>query len=100
MADAVSIPGLTPAVAAGYTAKGGARTIAYDADVNGTNESTAMTDDPAAGGAADPTTITVGGVQAGIPTLNEVGLILLAVLLALGGAVVLRRRRTSPQPLS
>ncbi len=33
-------------------------TIAYDGDGNGTNESTASTDDPSVGGTADPTTFT------------------------------------------
>jgi uncharacterized repeat protein (TIGR01451 family) len=34
-------------------------TIAYDADVNGTNEATAMTDDPGTAGASDPTSFLV-----------------------------------------
>ncbi|MEO8460980.1 MAG: M36 family metallopeptidase, partial [Dokdonella sp.] len=34
-------------------------TISYDADGNGTNESTAVTDDPGVGGATDPTVFTV-----------------------------------------
>src|SRR6185312_11185864 len=43
-------------------------TISFDADGNGTNESTAQTDDPAVGGAANPTSITVPGTVQ-IPTL-------------------------------
>jgi uncharacterized repeat protein (TIGR01451 family) len=35
-------------------------TIHFDADNNGTNESTALTDDPSVGGATDPTRFTVG----------------------------------------
>jgi len=71
-------------------------TVSYDANGDGTNESTAMTDDPAVGGGADPTTFVVGGQSVvEIPTLNEVGLALLALLLALGGAVLLRRRTRS-----
>jgi uncharacterized repeat protein (TIGR01451 family) len=70
-------------------------TIAYDADGNGTNEATASTDDPAVGGAADPTTFQVQAAPAppAVPTLDEAGLLLLALLLAMGGAVTLRRRR-------
>ncbi|MES2934432.1 MAG: IPTL-CTERM sorting domain-containing protein [Pseudomonadota bacterium] len=34
-------------------------TVSYDADGNGSNESTAMTDDPAVGGATDPTAFVV-----------------------------------------
>ncbi len=70
-------------------------TFNYDADGNGTNESSGVTDSPAAGGAADPTTFQVqgGAVVPPIPTLSEVGLMMLALLLALGGAVMLRRRR-------
>jgi uncharacterized repeat protein (TIGR01451 family) len=69
--------------------------ISYDADGDGTNEASGMTDSPAAAGAADPTTFQVqgGSVPPPIPTLDEVGLMLLALLLAMGGAVVLRRRR-------
>ena len=70
-------------------------TFNYDADGNGTNEASGVTDNPAAGGAADPTTFQVqgGNVPPPIPTLDEVGLMLLALLLAMGGAVMLRRRR-------
>ncbi|MDC8011441.1 beta strand repeat-containing protein [Tahibacter soli] len=35
--------------------------ISYDGDGNGTNDATRTTDDPAVGGAADPTQFTVGG---------------------------------------
>ena len=34
-------------------------TVAFDADVNGTNEASAMTDDPGLGGASDPTSFVV-----------------------------------------
>lgn len=37
-------------------------TVAFDADANGSNESNKLTDDPAVGGAADPTSFVVGGV--------------------------------------
>jgi uncharacterized repeat protein (TIGR01451 family) len=67
--------------------------FAFDADVNGTNEASGVTDDPAVGGAADPTSFVVGQQAiAEVPTLDAIGLTLLALLLA-GGAVALLRRR-------
>ena len=70
-------------------------TIAYDADGNGTNEASAMTDDPGAAGPGNPTVFVVvaGGATVDIPTLDEVGLAALVALLALGGTALLRRRR-------
>ena len=68
-------------------------TIAYDGDGNGTNESTAQTDDPGVAGAANPTEIVVGRPGApAIPTLSELGLLLLAMALA-GLALALLKRR-------
>ncbi len=72
-------------------------TISYDADGNGTNESTAKTDDPGTAGAANPTTIVVGGgtpVPA-VPTLSALGLALLALLLGGLAFAILRRRGRS-----
>jgi uncharacterized repeat protein (TIGR01451 family) len=69
--------------------------FSYDADGNGTNEMNGVSDDPGAGGAADPTAITVVGAPpaAPIPTLDGIGLALLILLMASVGAVALRRRR-------
>jgi uncharacterized repeat protein (TIGR01451 family) len=68
-------------------------TISYDSDGNGTNDATAQTDDPAAGGAANPTSIQVpGGPAAQIPALSTLGLLLLAMALAALALAVLRRR--------
>jgi uncharacterized repeat protein (TIGR01451 family) len=68
-------------------------TISYDADGNGTNEATAVTDDPAAAGAGNPTAFQVVAQSiAQVPTLDTLGLALLALLLALGGSLLLRRR--------
>lgn len=70
-------------------------TAAYDADGNGTNEASAPTDNPATGAAGDPTVFTVNRDAAGIvsvPTLDVVGLGILSLLVALGGAFVLGRR--------
>jgi uncharacterized repeat protein (TIGR01451 family) len=71
-------------------------TIAYDADGNGTNEARATTDNPAVGGPTDPTNFQVqpGVAVPTVPTLDGAGLLLLALLLAMGGAVMLRRRRS------
>jgi uncharacterized repeat protein (TIGR01451 family) len=71
-------------------------TIAFDADGNGTNEASAVTDNPSTGAGGDATPIVVtGGPQppTEIPTLDTVGLALLALLLAMGGALRLRRRQ-------
>ncbi len=67
-------------------------TISFDADGDGTNESTAQTDDPTVGGAANPTSITVPGTVQ-IPTLSTFGLALLGLLLAGVAFAVLRRRK-------
>jgi uncharacterized repeat protein (TIGR01451 family) len=69
-------------------------TINYDADGNGTNESTRQTDSPAAPGSADATTFTVITAPAEfapIPTLDELALLALAALLAAVAAFVLKR---------
>jgi hypothetical protein len=69
-------------------------TINFDTDGNGTNESTGTTDDPGVAGAANPTGITVGGSVVAIPTLSELGLAALCLLLA-GAAMLRLRRRTA-----
>ncbi|HJU40592.1 MAG TPA: IPTL-CTERM sorting domain-containing protein, partial [Tahibacter sp.] len=62
-------------------------TVSFDSDGNGTNDGTAVTDDPAAGGGADATTFSVAGggpvIIVPVPTLNAWALLLLA--LGLGG---------------
>ena len=68
-------------------------TFAFDADGNGTNESSGVSDDPGAPGSANPTSVVVAAAVIDIPTLDNLGLLLLAMLLALGGARVMRRRR-------
>ncbi|HSS52709.1 MAG TPA: IPTL-CTERM sorting domain-containing protein [Thermoanaerobaculia bacterium] len=67
-------------------------TIFFDADGNGTNESSVLTDDPAVGGANDPTSFPVAAI-AQVPTLSTVGLALLALLLVGGALLALRRRQ-------
>jgi uncharacterized repeat protein (TIGR01451 family) len=67
-------------------------TIHYDADGNGTNESTRSTDAPAQPGSSDPTTFTVAAAQlAAIPTLDELALLALAAMLALLAVMVMKR---------
>ncbi|HEX2643279.1 MAG TPA: IPTL-CTERM sorting domain-containing protein, partial [Thermoanaerobaculia bacterium] len=68
-------------------------TVNFDADGNGTNESTIQTDNPGLPGASDPTTFRAVSA-AEIPTLGELGLALMAALLA-GGALLRLRRRTA-----
>jgi uncharacterized repeat protein (TIGR01451 family) len=67
-------------------------TIFFDADGNGTNESSILTDDPSVGGASDPTTFRVAGI-AQVPTLSPLSLAILALLLASGALLALARRR-------
>ncbi|HEV7508576.1 MAG TPA: IPTL-CTERM sorting domain-containing protein [Thermoanaerobaculia bacterium] len=69
-------------------------TISFDADGNGSNESTAQTDDPGVAGAANSTNITVPGTVE-VPTLSELGLLALGLCLLLAGWSVLRRRKTT-----
>ncbi|HEV8238306.1 MAG TPA: hypothetical protein VGS57_02945 [Thermoanaerobaculia bacterium] len=71
-------------------------TIAYDADGNGTNEATAVTDDPSTQPSDDPTSFQVAGGPApvpAIPALDWRGLLALAALCAAIGAWRLRARR-------
>jgi uncharacterized repeat protein (TIGR01451 family) len=71
-------------------------TISYDSDGNSTNDATAQTDDPAAAGAANPTTITVAGGPAPpqVPTLSPFGLLLLAMALGALALFILKRRQS------
>jgi uncharacterized repeat protein (TIGR01451 family) len=68
--------------------------VSYDADLNGTNETTVPTDDPAVGGTSDPTVFTVVPATATeVPTLSEWGLLALASGLLLAAWMTLRRRQ-------
>ena len=68
-------------------------TFFFDADGNGTNESSGLTDDPALPGAADPCCFKVL-LPPQIPTLAPAALALLALLLTAAALRSLRRRRT------
>ncbi len=63
----------------------------YDADGDGMQEATALTDDPGATSPDDATVFAVGKAP-GIPAASPAGLAFFAVLLALSGAVLVRRR--------
>jgi uncharacterized repeat protein (TIGR01451 family) len=71
--------------------------VSYDADLNGTNETTIQTDNPAVGGASDPTTFVVAGgvIPPAVPTLSEWGLLLLGLGLLFAAWSVLRRRQSA-----
>jgi uncharacterized repeat protein (TIGR01451 family) len=62
-------------------------TVLFDADDNGTNESSTVTDDPATAGSNDATAFAVTAV---VPSLSTYGLFLLAGLLALAGVKLIR----------
>jgi|CXWL01.1.fsa_nt_gi uncharacterized repeat protein (TIGR01451 family) len=69
-------------------------TTSTDQDGNGTNETAGVTDDPAGPGAADPTEISIGDINVlEIPTLSQVGLAVLGLVLAGFALVALGRRR-------
>ena len=87
--------GISASAAPGTTISNQA-TFLYDANGDGLNEAAGVTDAPG-GTANDPTNFVVGGGEEPqeIPTLDTIGLALLAVILALGGMAMLRRRRNA-----
>jgi len=71
-------------------------TVSFDSDLDGTNDTTVMTDDPAVGGASDPTVFVVQAATAAeIPTLSGLGFLAFGLGLFFAAWVVLRRRRTA-----
>jgi uncharacterized repeat protein (TIGR01451 family) len=68
-------------------------TTSFDADGNGTNDSSGTTDDPAAGGSANPTSFSVAAPAsvAAIPALDPRALFALCVLLAMVAVAALKR---------
>lgn len=70
-------------------------TFIYDANADGTNETSGVTDDPGAGGTNDPTSIVIqAAAVVAIPTLSEWGAILLLLSLLSAAMFFLRRQRT------
>jgi uncharacterized repeat protein (TIGR01451 family) len=65
-------------------------TIFFDADGNGTNESSGVTDDPNLPGGFDETVLIVGDLLE-VPALSQVGLLLMGLLLAGAAWLVMRR---------
>jgi uncharacterized repeat protein (TIGR01451 family) len=67
-------------------------TCSYDSNADGTNDASCTTDAPG-GTVGDPTVFTAGGVSVvEIPTLSEVGLAILALVLSAAAVVALRRK--------
>lgn len=68
-------------------------TISYDADGNGTNESTNQTDDPSQAGSGNATGFAVAApaTTGDIPALDPLGLAMLAALLGAVALVMMRR---------
>jgi uncharacterized repeat protein (TIGR01451 family) len=71
--------------------------LSWDGDGDGVSEATGVSDDPGVGGAADPTELVVGQPPpiVTVPTLNELGLVLLAGVLGLLAVGRLTRRAAS-----
>jgi uncharacterized repeat protein (TIGR01451 family) len=81
--------------AAGHTVSNQG-TIAYDSDGNGTNDATALTNDPGVPGSANPTNFTVAPATGqDIPTLSSLGLLLLVSSLAGLALARLKRRKSA-----
>jgi uncharacterized repeat protein (TIGR01451 family) len=88
----ITIQALIEAVPPGTTISNQG-TIHYDANGDGTNESSAVTDDSAQTGGANPTIFVVGApaVASDVPALDGFGLAALSLLLAAVAVLVLRR---------
>jgi uncharacterized repeat protein (TIGR01451 family) len=82
---------INPAVVSGTTILNQG-TISFDGDGNGTNESTAVTDNPGTGAQGDATGIVVLGAVTSIPTLGGWMKLLLLAALMMFAAAALRRR--------
>ncbi len=69
-------------------------TIFYDPEGDGTNTSSRQTDDPAAGGASNPTIFALA-VAIEVPTLSEYALLALMLAMAFAAFAMLRRQSAS-----
>jgi uncharacterized repeat protein (TIGR01451 family) len=65
--------------------------FSFDADGDGINESAGVTDDPATPAVDDPTAVVVTQSVVEIPTLSELGFLVLCLLLGGAGFLILRR---------
>ncbi len=91
----ITITARIPATTAEATVISNQGTFAFDADANGSNESSGVTDNPATPAGGDATTFAVGGgVGSGVavPTLSPALLAFLALLLATIGMRASARR--------
>ena len=71
-------------------------TVSYDSNGDGTNDTTASTDNPATQPVGDPTSVTVLAPPAPtVPTLSDFGLATLTLALAAAALFLVRRRRTA-----
>ncbi len=68
-------------------------TVNFDADGNGSNESSVLTDDPKLPGASDATSFLVSSLPVPAPSLGVVQMLALILACALAGGAYLRRRR-------
>lgn len=66
--------------------------VRYDSDNDGSNDTTAPSDDPTSTASGDATLFVVGAIVLEIPTLGEWGLNLLTLGLLVSAAAILRRR--------
>lgn len=73
--------------------------VNYDADGNGSNEASTLTDHPALPGTQDATAFAAFGAAQPIPALNTMGWLMLTGLLLIAAWLVRARRRVYP-PLS
>ena len=67
-------------------------TVHYDANMDGVNEASRLSDDPSISGPADPTVLTVAASPVAVPTLSEWATLTLALLMAVVGALRWRSR--------
>ena len=88
----ITIPATIPAATPPGTTINNQGTVSYDSDGDMVNDTTVMTDGPGAT-VGDPTPFVVGAAPAAVPTLSDLGLVVLALMLSSGALFVLRRRR-------
>jgi uncharacterized repeat protein (TIGR01451 family) len=90
----VTIHATIKAGAAGATISNQAQ-LSYDDVGTGTNDASAVSDDPSTPASGDPTSFEVSAAIGEVPTLSTAGLSLLGLLLGMMAVVTLRRRRAA-----